>query len=380
MDTETRVERAAGAAPRLGKLRIGAHVPTVGGARASIPARFETVLNHDARESNGFGRRTFRFDEPVNDLPGPGAYGRSRAITNKSQLHLSTSTKGSAAFASSTKAGSKLPTGAYTPGPAAYDPQKPVKGVPSVTKSATGPSPAFKPPTEKRLLRVTAVVKDVPGPGAYRPEDAATAKPGGRFTTLAPREVGPMTKPAMEPGPGEYLPETALNPIAASASHVRPAPRAMTSPAGDMKAKAEARPGLPPAMDSDALAGPLPAVVREAARERKERDLQHKVAGALKPVEPKPTPKSAAFADTCLDRFGKPTVRYTAGDDGNLGPGCYETEKRPRRMLISSSWALSAVERGGQKERYAVPGPAYYAPPAQPKKSSHHMLSDGYWS
>jgi len=376
MDTETRVERAAGAAPKNGKLRIGAHVPTVGGAKASIPARFETVLNHDAREANGFGRRTFRFDEPVNDLPGPGAYGRSRAITNKTQLKLSTSTKGSAAFASTSKPGGRLPTGAYTPGPAAYDQR------PSPVKTAgAGPSPAFKPPTEKRLLRVTAVVKDVPGPGAYRPEDAAPPKPGGRFTTLAPREVGPITQPATEPGPGEYLPDSALNPLASYAkSHSHPAPRASTSPAAEMKAKAEARPGLPPAMDSTTLAGPLPPVVREAAKERQERELTHKVAGALKPVDQKPVPKSAAFADTCLDRFGKPTVRYTAGDDGNLGPGCYETEQKPRRMLISSSWALSTVERGGTKPRYAVPGPAYYAPPAAPKKTSHHMLSNAYWS
>ena len=151
MELDTRVERAAGAAPRGGKLRVGAHVPTVGGSKASIPSRFEVVLNADAREANGFGRRTFRFDEPINDLPGPGAYSKPRNITNKSQLTLSCSTKGSAAFAGGSRAPPVHST--YTPGPAAYSPEKPKAA------SAAGPSAAFHQPSEKRMLRVAAVAK-----------------------------------------------------------------------------------------------------------------------------------------------------------------------------------------------------------------------------
>ncbi len=184
MDTETRVERAAGAGPRAGRLHVGVRVQTVNGAKASIPSRFETVLNTDARENNGFGRRTYRFDDPINDVPGPGAYSRSRAIVNKSQVNLSCSSKGSAAFASGTKMGPTLaPTSTFTPGPAAYSPSDAL-----IRNNAwSAPTAAFANPQPRPLLKIKNRSRDAPGPGAYRPEDAtAGTRPGGR---VRPRQL-----------------------------------------------------------------------------------------------------------------------------------------------------------------------------------------------
>jgi hypothetical protein len=378
MDTETRVDRAAGAGTRGGKLRVGAHVPTVGGAKASIPSRFETVLNTDAREQNGFGRRTFRFDEPINDLPGPGAYSKSRSILNRSQVNLSCSAKGTAAFASNTKGTTLVPTSVFTPGPAAYCPEKPR----TQAMAGSAPSAAFKNPSDRRMLRVTAVAKPVPGPGAYRPEDYGREKPGGLMTTQGEREVGPLKGPRLAPGPGEFQPESYVNPLgslAAKARSARPRTPPSSPQAAQARAAAAAKTSLPPVMLSD-MGRDLPAAVVDAAAERHNRELRTLVAGALRPVEAKPVARTAAFADTSLDRFGNPTVRYTAVDDGNLGPGAYELETKPRRMLISSSWALSAVERGSKKDRWAVPGPAYYSSEPSVNKVSHHMLSADYWS
>lgn len=380
MDTQTRVARGAGAAPRAGRLRVGciaAAAAEGAGAKASIPSRFETVLNHDAHESNGFGRRTYRFDEPVNDLPGPGAYGKSRTVLNKSQVQLSYSKKGSAAFASES---TSAPIGNFrTPGPADYSPVT-AKDVQKVTSKAS--SAAFSAPTAKRLLRVKPGPVGAPGPGAYRPEDAARATlpaPTGGMTSFAPRDVATASPPKSSlPGPGEFDIVTATSGFANAAKKNTNRTKHHAVPAEETRAKAQALASLPASLEQDRNV--LPTVLRDVATERREQEQNVLLAPAFKPAPAKPKPRSAVFADTSLDRFGKPTVRYTAHDDAGLGPGAYEPEQKPKRMLVSSSWALSGTSRSDQKPRYAVPGPAFYSAPAQAKKVSHHMQSHDYWS
>jgi hypothetical protein len=42
--------------------------------QATIPARFETILFSGPRERKGFSSEARRFNDPENDLPGPGSY------------------------------------------------------------------------------------------------------------------------------------------------------------------------------------------------------------------------------------------------------------------------------------------------------------------
>ena len=74
------------------------------------------------------------------------------------------------------------------------------------------------------------------------------------------------------------------------------------------------------------------------------------------------------FADSSHDRFGKPV---TGGHSLQTpGPGAYLRDDERQTAVISSSVFMSGTSRGaGAKE--AIPGPAYYSPAPNAKKSYH---------
>lgn len=367
LDTTTRVSRFAGGthggARRIGP--ISATVPS--GTKASIPSRFETLLNSGGHEKHGFGRRTYRFNEAENDLPGPGAYFRPRKMEPKQ----SSSKKGSAAFASAHRAGfdEDAPRIAPGPGPGSYElakkPQTPHK------------SAAFCELQPRKLLKVKTAEHVVPGPGAYVVTESQRV-PCGAMSSKSVREIL-VTKTQPTAGPGEFLPDSHLNLISSSAQP-KSGPsffNKSSSPKDTFLRQIEAQNALPPPMTQEKQShGNLPPILTEIALER---------TGPLRPgrhieaVSP-PATKSAVFMESNLDRFGKPTVRYSAANESDVGPGSYQTEQKEKRMLISSSWALSGVARDEIKARYRVPGPAYYEPKQDPKRLSYHMLSRDYWS
>lgn len=366
-------------ARRDGKLRTGVVSAHAGeGAKASIPCRFETIFSGQ-REHNAFGRRTYRFDDPEDDLPGPGAYSRDRSIVK--QAAASFSKKGMSAFA--TPVGlMKQSTASRAPGPGAYTkdviPSNPAlldKGA----HASERPTAVFVNPTPKPVLRSVRPTPAPPGPGQYYPQDlpttlngpcaamssrAATGSPVGSQRSAVPDSIGPGSY--IKPEHVGLIVKDAMRPSHFSLSGTR----RFGPPKGHEEATRRVlSTSLPPILaasyDVDRLA--VPSVVKEV-REDQRRSVRSEGAGGSRTVKP-----SFMFCDTNLDRFGNPVIRYTAPPSDALGPGSYELEKQPKRMLISSSWALSGTKRDEIKDRYQPPGPAYYSAPLSPSRVSHRV-------
>jgi hypothetical protein len=390
MEVNTQVDRSAGAA-RIGRLHVGAIASSSSPATAtkcSIPSRFETVLNTNVREQNAFGSRTFRFDDAVNDRPGPGAYHRGRSLGAKSAL--STSTKGSAAFAPNFKKDGETYGGApVAPGPTSYLPFPTDTVVSSKEKKRLPVTAAFRNPQPRRLLKMKDGAKGVPGPCSYLPQDVGA--PGAKCSAMsgkAVREVNDTVSnaPRRSLGPGEYFADSTQLSTFASAgshgngrgSHFNKSATARFGHDTGVAKKLSAVRQLPTTLGVSQRA-PLPGVLGEVAQVRENEEARARQARG-KTVPARPPPKSAMFADTVLDRFGKSTVRYTADDDTRIGPGTYEVDPQPQRMLISSAWALSGATRDDVGSKVHPPGPAYYQVSGDTKKVSHRMLSNDYWS
>lgn len=365
----------SGSERRAGKLRTGVLAGHSGiASKSSIPTRFETILHKDNHEANAFGRRTYRFGEAENMLPGPGAYEKNRSIVKQSEV--SVSKKGSSGFVA--PVGLRGHGLSKTPGPGAYSkdcfpPSTAVGGPQSPTK----PSPVFVGPSPKPVLHIARPAAAPLGPGQYFEEN-------DRSTLTAPcaavMHIG-NTKPRttvypkhQAVGPGQYEVQGFLS--VSVKDPMRPSHFSLsgTSRFGTPKTHQDANQralatNLPPllASSSDVDRLGVPQVVREV-QETRWSGPQRNAASVQAPRKP-----SSMFTETNLDRFGNPITRYTAPPSDALGPGSYDLEEKPRRMLISSSWALSGTKRDEIKDRYQPPGPAYYSPPPTGSRVSHRV-------
>ena len=398
METVTVPRFAGGSGVKQGTLRVGSiaapGASTALATKASIPSRFETVLRTGASEINGFGCRTSRFDELPGtlDLPGPGAYKLRRPVA--SQSAVSFSRKGLASFAPKvgfqTQRSAVLPT----PGPGTYE----TCHVPMFDKStAAHVTSVFSPPSARPLLKQVAPKPAPPGPGDYAVPDMISRAPCAALKETTVRDSYRLVA-RTAPGPGEFLPDSALNMMSAGArpSGRRPAP---SPPLVDLVRRSDVDTvvNLPPALreaDPYMITGYGPNLrpgdeiapaLKDVSKLRAQLNTIAQHQTALAPLPDRPVKKSAAFADSVLDRFGHSTVPYVARDSGRVGPGTYDPPSgmNTRRMLISSSWALSSVNRddpGNKGGRYKVPGPAYYHTALPPCQVSHHMLSREYWA
>jgi hypothetical protein len=368
MEGETvQVTRFAGGKPSGGKLCVGAIAASgLVHTKASIPNRFETVLNTGVRENNAFGRRTYRFDEPENDLPGPGSYGRGKSSVLRVPTNFSK--KGSAAFASAQKAG--FPEDApvpmlSTPGPGAYS-------LSDWKKAANQKgSPAFVAPVPKPLTKLAKPNLPAPGPGSYPPPDTWKSVPCAAGASKAIRDGFVLAEKGLV-GPGEYQTARHLDSCVVR-NPARPSSfiASTTTRFGDRHREAVK---LPPSVSQrDATNNLIVSVLSpQQQREVSPPRSNSPIATAPRATSPKHT---AAFAETNLDRFGRCTTRFSAQEPSDVGPGAYYNPPQSRRLLISSSWALSGVPRGGQDgDRYKVPGPCYYNP-HHTAPLSHHIPS-----
>ena len=82
--------------------------------------------------------------------------------------------------------------------------------------------------------------------------------------------------------------------------------------------------------------------------------------------------RSPQFFDSNHDRFGK-VVSGSAPTTGLItpGPGAYLQDSPAEHAVISGSAFMSGTTRGGGAGRDVVPGPAYYSPAPDGKKSFH---------
>lgn len=407
--------KRTGAKVEGGKLRTGVVASNGGaGAKSSIPTRFETILNTGVRERNAFGRRTYRFDEQENDLPGPGSYNIRSSNPAKvvaaglaKQSELSYSKKGSAAFAKVVGITPSVVRKGTQPGPGAYFSDIVPSDPAALDKRALGvdakPHAVFATPTPKPVIRPTRTANPVPGPGQYFSEGVPTTlqapcsalcarSAANAHAAAAPPGGAPVTSKAPHLGPGSYLKAEHYSMTTKEAFRPSHFSLSGTSRFGPPKNHQDAEKrylatALPPllasSVDVDRLG--VPVVVKQVRDLHYCDSLRQNTAPAglsttaevntTSPSRDERRKPSAMFSETNLDRFGRPIIRYTAPPSDELGPGSYELESRPKRMLISSSWALSGSKRDEPHDRYLPPGPAYYSPPrgGGPGRVSHRV-------
>ena len=346
---------AACPAPVAGKLT---GQQTNGKNFSTIPSKFETTL---FKERDGFGSRAHRFVDMENDLPGPGTYNdhESKIIDHKVY-----SKKGlGGGFVSRTKRDSGFKPSSSAPGPGNYEAGG---GFYDAVKQAnranrSGSTSTFKPPTQRSVM----VAPDpMPGPSDYAiPRAFAGAETLGgpaclfsessNFRSNTQRSGGGNSGRFTSPAPGSYNPQ---------------------------------KPGLlsDATMPMAAFRSTVPIVGRDAP-ERLTREQQLGVVPHLAKRAPGPgeyeLPRSSIeapahrrmpqFFDSNHDRFGNvvhgaPSTQYAVP-----GPGSYIKDGERETAVISGSVFMSGTARTGKASRDVVPGPAYYAPAPQGRKSYH---------
>ena len=312
---------------------------------ASIPSKFETTLHTGVRELNAFGNRTYRFRVEENENPGPGSYRSGRAtLVRSADTCGSVSRKG--------------------------------YGVGFVSKSM-------------RFTDNSALVAAEPGPGQYetRPFLSTVGTLRGRGSFAPPRHFdGASSAKETPPGPGHYDPYTT----------------ARRATAHDFRAKASSsfasrsRRGFDPQVDGPAPGAYDPQMVTDLASRRaalpdgavSQATFRSKTMRGER-MQPGETPgpgsydgmtkaprrlrrvmPSSMFSNVGQDRFGNPYVRKTAMEM-NPGPGTYahDSIQKRDRALASSSYFMSNTRRGLTNLAGKPPGPAFYKPSLQQKKS-----------
>jgi len=386
----------------MGRLRMGQIVNPTATQRASIPSKFETILNTGTREKDGFNRRTHRFDETENELPGPGFYHQPSETSSfiKDPKGEYTSKRGTAAFASGEKRWYEAPRPLFVPpGPGRYQgnhdmfQQLQLQAPPALR---TKPSAVFVPPTAKRA--VPKATSQSPGPGSY---DVATNisradRESAIFRSTTKRNE--MTAADKDlPGPGTYsdalMQYKSVTEVAAQIS-ARPAyvsnpldpdrPRPAPPVTAAVFRSGTNRDGKPIRKEEPPIdAMNLPPMPGHAAAPLSPSKPSHPAA-----VEPAAADgeriqrPSSMFAPTTLDRFGRPTVKFSLLEGQTPGPGQYDKEDdRDQKQLITSSWAMSGVDRfpkRASKRQYKPPGPAFYKPKDM-GKISFHANARGSW-
>jgi hypothetical protein len=329
---------ASGSQRRAGKLRTGVVAGNSGlGSKSSIPTRFETILHKDNHEANAFGRRTYRFDEPENMLPGPGAYEKSRSIIKQSGVCVSK--RGSSGFAAPVG----LSGGGIrkTPGPGAYSPECFPSTSTATHTSPTKPSPAFVGPSPKPVLHLARPAAEPLGPGQYftdqdRSTLTAPCAAVMNHTTTKPR-VSVFAQPT-NVGPGQYEVQGYLgvgvkDPLQPSYFSLSGTSRFGLPKSHQDAMQRTLATNLPPLLasscDVDRLG--VPHVVREV-QEKKWSD-----SGARAHSSSQSSNKSSSmFFETNLDRFGRPIVRFTAPESDALGPGRREATAHAHFELMGT--------------------------------------------
>ena len=331
---------------------------------STIPSKFETTLFTGNKERDGFGSRAHRFIDTENDLPGPGTYNDHEQKVADSRIYSKKGLYGG--FASKTKRDSAfVAKAASAPGPGNYERGGSFADDVRENNRAnrSGSTSTFKPPTQRSVL----VASDpLPGPTDYHiprnfDADADALGPAYQRMEAAVFRSGidrgggasGVARGRMVPGPGQYNPQK---------------PGMLSDATMPMAAF---RSGVP-------IAGRT--VSERLTREQQLGVVQYQPTRQPGPGEyelPRSSIEQPAhrrmpqFFDSNHDRFGKvlqgaPSTQYQVP-----GPGAYLQDKESEKAVISGSVFMSGTARQGKGGREVVPGPAYYSPAQQGRKSYH---------
>mmetsp|Transcript_32070 Transcript_32070/g.73531 ORF Transcript_32070/g.73531 Transcript_32070/m.73531 type:complete len:367 (-) Transcript_32070:52-1152(-) len=343
----------------------------------SIPSKFETVLHFGAQEKDAFWNRTSRFTESVNALPGPGAYISKGSLENSSD---SISRKGyGSGFVSKKSRFARDPI-FRSPGPGSYAP--PSFGDDLAKRYRTKNTSTFT----KKVVPKTREPEPLPGPADYNIEKKKE-KPSlaASFKSSTTRFLDPLEKPVAPP-PGLYDVETAQKQL--EKSKLSMPSSSFRSRTGRKFEQDKLKTGAdqvelfrPPLQVGGTLGIELP----KSPRRPTALDLKDTPGpGAYNPpigIEEKDRQRPSSFFSTSTDRFGVPHQSSKVNNIITPGPGAYAVgsprESSPQQALISSSFFMSGVERelNAFNPNQARPGPAYYTPAVNQKKSFHLNIS-----
>lgn len=243
----------------------------------------------------------------------------------------------------------------FAPGPGSYTVQKP-----DTQFNRSGATNNFVTP---KVFRDEVVVPDAskldPGPGQYTPnsvQDSRRERPsavsGSNFRSTSTRGFEP---PKTGPAPGQY---EVIHTVGNLLPGNRGGTHATLPNAGFRSTSSKISQELfyPEALGVHKLPGPG-AYQTEASERATRLDL---VSVAQ---------QSSMFCNANKDRFGKSYVPRTV-ESSTPGPGWYGSEKDVPRAVASSSFFMSASKRGNANEQAAKPpGPAYYKPEPTWKRS-----------
>ena len=356
--------RQTGKAPAKGTLMRGKLTgqATNGKNFSTIPSKFETTLFTSNKEKDGFGSRAHRFVDMESDLPGPGTYNDHQAKIHDDKIY---SKKGlGVGFVSKTKRDDNFKASSSAPGPGSYERgatfMDHIKEVNRANRS--GSTATFKPPSERSVM----VAPDpLPGPADYRvPRELDTDAPAPMaqrmqdsvFRSKTLRSDGPGKGAAGGPAPGSYDPiwETSgahdyLLPTAVFRSNVPIVGRDPSS-----RLTREQQLGV---VTHQPVAQPGPGAYELPSSTLNQTAIYRR------------TPQ---FFDSNHDRFGKPVKGAAPSTTLTTpGPGAYIRDAEPTSAVISGSVFMSGTQRGGKAGRDVVPGPAYYSPAPDGRKSFH---------
>lgn len=322
---------------------------------STIPSKFETTLFTGNKERDGFGSRAHRFVDMENDLPGPGTYNDHEQKIHDDKIY---SKKGlGVGFVSKTRREDFFKPSSSAPGPGNYERGGSFKDHINEVNRAnrSGSTATFKPPTERSVM----VAPDpMPGPADYRVyRELDTDAPAPMAHQMQDSVFRSKTRrsgngAAVGPAPGSYDPKLARS--------------------GDQLPTAVFRSNVP-------IVGRGP--ISRLTREQQLGVVSHQPVAQPGPGEYNlPTSslnqatvyrRSPQFFDSNHDRFGKPMAGPAPSQSlATPGPGAYIHDPDPNHAVISGSVFMSGTLRDG-KSRDVVPGPAYYSPAPDGRKSFH---------
>ena len=316
---------------------------------ASIPSKFETTLHTGVRELNAFGNRTYRFHVDENENPGPGSYQPTRGTMIRSADTCgSVSRKGfGVGFVSkSLRFNDQSALEAAEPGPGQYETRAHLSKMAVMRGRGS-----FAPP--RHWHGQLMATETLPGPGHYDPYSVATTRSANRIhlfgenaasSSFASRSKRGFDPHAEGPAPGAYDPQKVTD---LASRHV------VTMGSAASQATFRSKTTRGERMQPCETPGPGSY------------DGMTKAPRRLRRIMP-----SSMFSNVGQDRFGNPYVRKTAMEM-NPGPGTYsrDDDQTRGRALASSSYFMSNTRRGLTHLGGRPPGPAFYKPTVQGKKS-----------
>mmetsp|Transcript_1731 Transcript_1731/g.3908 ORF Transcript_1731/g.3908 Transcript_1731/m.3908 type:complete len:398 (+) Transcript_1731:261-1454(+) len=375
------LRQAGGEGGTVGALKRGSTRDYLSGApksHSSIPSKYETLINVNAKAPDGFGGRTYRLDSRDADTPGPGTYVGSVALMVKRTDSLSKKGYGNG-FVSKERRLPRDPNEYFRgPGPGQYEGARLIVSDfnrAKTTGSFARPLDNVGPPLEPKMDKRAG-----PGPGQYTPALRGGAAINSAFRSGTDRfGIGGRSASAAAslPSPGTYnvhVVDSAFRPdkAAPSAAFNSKSQRSQLGASTGRKVGGGAPSIIYASDEAEGLlaaggASPGPGQYGYGF-DREETAYRLLLQRAGK--------SSAAFARTHEDRFGRSTLNRVK-EFKVPGPGTYGAKSGLNKHRAVTGVFKSTSDRSDPVAHAEAlpPGPAFYKSEGPVGKKSFHLNS-----